>query len=549
MALTYTEIEQQKNRRIWIFFGVVVLFYFIIAVVLATATKVFFAAEVVGKNNLSFLSGEELFYVVLFALAAALIHTAYSIGNAASLVKQSLEAVEIDPSDTPHQRFKNIIDEVNVATGNKCRITPVVIPTVAMNAFTVSNSRREAVLGITEGLLWKLNREQLEAVIAHEVGHIVSGDSYQTTIACSLFGIYAAMLAGIEKTFGEGRVRVSERSGGRATLFLVLVYLLLSLLQFFYNMVRLFVSRDRELRADSIAVRITRDPISLSEALVIISRGWRGLGHIDRNLESLFIVNPVHEEVDESEGFWADLLSTHPPLHKRVSLLTQMAHADVKQIEESVLAQEKQRDQTRDIVTEEEGPQWMVLEKGKGWRGPLTLPQLRHLGWVTPDTWFQGVGEQEVKQAKDAPLLKPCFAGQLEKLNVSSLLCPRCNQSLVWEEYEGAMGQRCVFCGGILLEENKVRRIIIRREKGFDEGIKKFAELTQKSGLEKFHNKELNKPLFYLKCPRCQNNMMRTFYTMAYLVEVDRCLPCDLVWFDRHELEVVQCLIEGVKAV
>lgn len=355
MALTYTEIEQEKSVRIWAFFLIVLIFYFLIAAILGNLTKAFFVSysEAADKANL-FLSQKEFLSILLFALCAAVIHAAYSMSNAMPLIRRNLEAQNADLSDKYHERFKRIVDEVNVATGNKYKITPIVIPTAAMNAFAISDNRRNAVIGATEGLLSKLNRRQLEAVVAHECGHIVSGDSFQTTVGCALFGIYAAMLAGIGKILKEGRARSSGRSsGGSIILFLLIVYLVLNIMQFFYNLIRLLVSRDRELRADAIAVKLTRDPISLSEALYAISRGWRGLGCIDRNLESLFIINPVREPVDEAEGFLSDLLSTHPPVSKRIAILAAMARVDVKNIQENVIAEEKLRDASRRIAGNE----------------------------------------------------------------------------------------------------------------------------------------------------------------------------------------------------
>ncbi|MFH1858107.1 MAG: zinc metalloprotease HtpX [Candidatus Omnitrophota bacterium] len=543
MALTYTEIEQQKNTRILFFFAVVVLFYFVVAVVLASVAKVFFSTEIYGRGTF-LLSGRQLLYVLVFALVAAVLHSAYSVHHAFAFISGNLQATGIDPTDAHHQRFKKVLDEVNVATGNRCTLTPVVIPTVAMNAFAISNRKREALVGITEGLLSRLTRPQLLAVVAHEVAHVVSGDSFQATIGCALFGIYAAMLSGIGKTFRGGRIRVSGRGGAGVLLFILLIYVLLSVLQFFYNLIRLFVSRDRELRADAIAVKLTRDPISLSEALYIIGRRWRGLGVLDRSLESLFIINPIQEERDESEGLWADLLSTHPPIRKRIVLLAQMAHTDARDIEAGVLQQEKIRETFRKTGPREAEMRWMALEQEKGWRGPLTVTQLLHLDWLRPDSWLKGVGEEAMKQAKDEPSLKPFFDGQIQAPNVSSWKCPHCQQSLVEEAYEGALVWRCVFCEGVLMDEAKTGRIVIRREKTFSERIQKLADLTQRNSLDVLREKPRRTSLFHLGCPRCGNKMVRNFYTMAYLVEVDRCYACQFIWFDKDELEIVQAMIE-----
>lgn len=549
MGLTYTEIEQEKSTRIWIFFIVVLLFYFLIAIIISNVAKLFFVMQLKVEGAINpFLTGKQILYVLLFAFAAAILHSAYSVVNASSFIKDNLKVQNIDSLDRYHKVFDNIISEVNVATGSKYKISPVVIPTVAMNAFAISDPNRNAIVGVTEGLLSKLTRQQLQAVVAHEVGHIVSGDSFKTTIGCSLFGIYAAMLGGIKKVFEGGRVRVSGRGGGGVILFLLFVYIILSIMQFFYNLIRLFLSRDREFRADAIAVRLTRDPISLSEALYAISKGWRGMGYIDRNLESLFIINPAREAVDEREGFLADLMSTHPPIDKRIEILARMAHADVKDIQEKVILQEEQKERMRDVPAKEKQLRWMLMGEEKDWKGPFTIPQMMMFEWIMPDTWIKAVDSAAMKQAKDEPFLKPFFDDKLKRFKTSSLNCPRCNQALVDEEYEGTQVARCLFCNGVLVEKGRIPRIIVRRERGFDERIKRLAELWQQNGLEKIRHKIRDKGESLLKCPKCGTSMMRNFYTMAYLIEVDSCSFCNLVWFDEDELEMVQYLIENKKS-
>jgi len=551
VALTYTEIEQQKSTRILIFFAVVLLFYFIVAVILGNITKWFFASQAIAlRKTHYFLTPKELFYVLVFALGAAVLHSIYSAKNAINFIKKNLKAQSVDLSDKYHERFNNIVSEVNVATGNKYKITPMVIPTVAMNAFAVSDNKRNAIVGATEGLLSKLNRQQLQAIVAHEVGHVASGDSFQTTIGCSLFGIYAAMLRGLKKIFGgKGRgVRFHGRGGGGIIVFLLIIYLVLALMQFFYSMIRMFVSRDRELRADAIAVKITRDPLSLSSALYAISRRWRGVGNIDNNLESLFIVNPAKKAVDEKEGFGVNLFSTHPPIEKRIAILAGMAHADVKNIQEKVISQEKLRESTREIPAERKTHYWMATDSNGSWRGPFNIPQIMTLGWIRPETNIKGLFNNEIKQAKDEPFLKPLFDNRLQGLKKSSFNCPTCNQGLVQEEYEGTSVQRCVFCEGALVEQDKIKRIVIRKERGFSDRVKKMAELAQKEPLKKEKKKKkIKSQLLLLGCPKCGAKMIRNFYTVAYFIEVDRCNICNLIWFDKDELEMMQYLVENKK--
>lgn len=492
MAITYTEIKEQKNTRIWIFYTVVIVFYFLIAVLIAGLVKGLLIPGLSDSGSQAaakifpLLTVEEVIYILFLALVAAVIHVMYSLSHAISFVEQNLDAQDVDSTDSYHSRFAAIVDEVNVATGNKYKVTPVVIPTTAMNAFAICNHRREATLGATEGLLSKLNRQQLEAVVAHEFGHIVSGDSFQTTIACALFGIYAAILVGIRKTMGG---RSSMR--GRAAAGILVIFIVLNIAQFFYNIIKLFVSRDRELRADAIAVQLTRDPVSLSQALYAISHGWRGLGHIEPTLESLFIMNPVKDDVDEKSGFLPDLFSTHPPVAKRMAILAALAHEDVENIEAGMRAQEQAKERSRDM---------------SGISGGISI-------------------------AHEKSVLK----------------CPKCSHFLNIEDYEGLRTYHCPSCDGYLVYENKMPRLIIREEKGFGPRIEKMAELMQKDGRMKLMLPEAQRAATPYKCPKCNAHFVKGFYTSSYLVEVERCFSCGLIWFDKDELDITQYLIENKK--
>jgi Zn-dependent protease with chaperone function len=87
----------------------------------------------------------------------------------------------------------NIMEEIHVVTGNRRKMQCFVIPSLSMNALAAADLRGEAAIGITEGLLSRLTRPQLEAVIAHEAHHVLSGDCLETD-ATSIFGTYAAAL-------------------------------------------------------------------------------------------------------------------------------------------------------------------------------------------------------------------------------------------------------------------------------------------------------------------------------------------------------------------
>ncbi|MGD8628567.1 MAG: zinc metalloprotease HtpX, partial [bacterium] len=352
--------------------------------------------------------------------------------------------------------------------------------------------------------------------------------------------------------------------------------------QFFYSLIRFSLSRDRETRADAVAVRLTRDPIALSEALYKISRGWRGFGQIDKNFSTLFILNPTREARDEREGFLDNLFSTHPPIRKRMRILAEMAHTDVAHVIHDVISRGREEEAAREITVEpgDDEPRWMLRDDKENWKGPFTASQAMVLGWLTPATWvkrFGGEGThqamganpgaspgggavsgaqvnepggttgqaagQAIGQAREEPLLAPVFDSRLGGANISKFICPTCNQKLIDEDYEGATIHRCAFCHGALVDGRKMTRISLRTDKGFSERIARLADLTQKNG-EARRSQGAKPEASPFKCPKCDSQMQRRFYTYQYLVEVDKCAWCGMVWFDKDELEIIQYLIE-----
>ncbi|MCG2675868.1 zf-TFIIB domain-containing protein, partial [bacterium] len=126
--------------------------------------------------------------------------------------------------------------------------------------------------------------------------------------------------------------------------------------------------------------------------------------------------------------------------------------------------------------------------------------------------------------------------------------CPGCNQYLLEKEYEGTTVYRCMFCGGKFLENDKVTRILLREEKVFSERTLKLAKEMVGKNVKRYTIKkwkELPKEFPQLKCPSCLKEMRRTFYSLAYTIKVDRCYGCQATWFDKDELEILQCAIEN----
>lgn len=524
MPLTFIDIEKQKNWRIWLFFLFLMFIYLLLTAL--------FAATFLPFN----LYATQRFWVFagMIALLVAGVHFWFSAYDTVHTVIHGLGAQPPDTQDDIHKMLMNVMQEIHVVTGNRRTMQCVVIPSFSLNALAVADLKGEAAIGITEGLLSRLTRPQLEAVIAHEAHHVLSGDCLETTVAASLFGTYSSAMEKLTDT-SRGRSFVSPT--------FILAWILLQL-GYLLNM---FISREREYRADAASVRMTRNPIALAETLHLLSRSWRGAGFIGSGFEMLCIVNPQATALDETDGFWADLLSTHPPLSRRMDILLNMARVSIAELDA------RTGKAATTSAQESSVPLHYAMSPQQQWQGPFTPAELAALPWLSPLTWITQGKEHPVERASKEPLINAIFMSRLseQERSLSNFSCPSCRQPLVMEAYEGTQIYQCRFCAGILVDSIKIPRIIARtgRERPCSERINLLAKAVVKENQLRHRSRKLGKngkeviPL--LTCPKCGNPMYRGFYSLAHLIEVDRCSFCGITWFDQEELAMLQCLIEN----
>jgi len=480
---------------------------------------------------------------------AAFVGLIYWFTTTANLVPKILlrvAAQDLDPEDSYHQMFQNIIKEVSIATGGR-KIRGVVVPTMAMNAFAVADFEGREVIGVTEGLLSRLSRSQIEAVVGHEAAHIVRGDCLSTTVITSLFGLYSDIL-------NDLRLHIfSEDEDKKGHPIVLIIYAILYLTNALASLMRMFISRQREFRADAIAVRLTRDPLALAGALHTISRRWRGSGIGGEYLEAIFIMNPKLSRLDENAGFFSDLFSTHPPVEKRLDVLLDLAHAETSILEKEFNQQKLKARQIPieisavEIPSLEQPDEWIVYKDEK-WQGPYGFEQLTQSGWLLPDMWIKKIGGERVVHAFEDQQLNKF----LQKSAASDgIYCPKCQIALVKSFYEGLLILKCPYCLGILVKADDIFKILSREEIGFSDSIQKIArgleeELITRRTQWNFKDRKIN-TVQLLICPMCRKStvkMVHMFYSDAYRIEIDKCVFCGNIWFDKDELEVLQYLVE-----
>jgi heat shock protein HtpX len=257
----------------------------------------------------------------LFAIVLATILTTtltagtYFAGD--SLVLSASGAHQVSEGDAP--QLMNVVRELAVA-GDVPMPRVYLIDDTAPNAFATGRDPGHASLAITTGLLQKLDREELQGVIGHELSHVRNLDIRFTLLVAVLVGSIA-LLADFFLRFtfwGGGRGSRDRGGGGGLQLIVIVLAIVMAILApFFAQMVQLAVSRQREYLADASSVELTRNPYGLQRALAKIAADREVLEVANRATQHLYIVNPIKKFEDRSRG----LFSTHPPLVDRINRL------------------------------------------------------------------------------------------------------------------------------------------------------------------------------------------------------------------------------------
>ncbi len=544
---TFWDIEKEKTYRVYIIFAFLLALYFV--PIFLVWTIISYVIHV--RRSLSYverpfsLFGVDTLVVLGCAGVASMVHWYYSNKHIVNRALYYLGAQHPDKRDRYHVLFQNVVDEIETAAGG-ITVERYVLPTGAMNAFALTDLNGRQVIGITEGLLSRLTRDELQSVIAHEMAHIASNDCLQTTVICSLFGVYSEalahfnrMLSSNEPSFGSPLQNRARSDAAALGLVYGPVLVLLLCTQMMAQLLNMFISREKEYRADATAIKFTRNPLSLATALYKIGMRWRGAGYGGEYLEPIFILSPEHNQLDEQEGFVATLFSTHPPLLRRIGIILDLAHADIEHVTQSLRQRVRIKTEAETLTPQ----QLFYAQHVDAWKGPFTIMQLQSLDWLAPDTVVR-IGDNQT-QAVKIPALRSYFQRRKDALWKIRRLCPDCQEWLIPQEYEGLYVWQCSFCNGIAIEGDKLPRIFVRTEKGFTERVQRLAEVLKKDAQRKHPRFNLLLDMSHpRRCPKCGKKMRHKFYSYAYHVEIDECASCGMTWFDADELETLQCLIE-----
>lgn len=277
--------------------------------------------------------------IALSLIAAGLVTNIRRTG--AKKVLWSTGARALEPGGTDEERrLENVVEEMAIAAGVP-RPAIYLIDDPDPNAFMTGTDPLKPHLAVTTGLLAVLDRDELQGVIGHEMGHVKNLDMQLMTLVAGLAGAIALIADGLGRnlrhgprlTGGGGDGRKSGKGGNPLLLVLLVVWLISWLLApLITRMLAMGISREREYLADAMGAQFTRNPLPLATALDKIDKAGAPTPSIKAGVAHLCIADPLGRRVTARSGLVADLLATHPPMAIRVARLRAMAFQGRKSV-------------------------------------------------------------------------------------------------------------------------------------------------------------------------------------------------------------------------
>jgi heat shock protein HtpX len=236
-----------------------------------------------------------------------------------------------------HPRLYNVVEEMKIASGLEKMPDIYIIDDPALNAFATGRDPNRASVAITSGLLQKLNRDELQGVIAHEISHIKNRDVLLMAMCSILLGTivliawYGSRFLIFGSMTGSRRSSSSGGGGGAQIVILVVALVFMILAPIMAQLIYFAVSRKREYLADASAALYTRYPEGLASALEKLGASTGQLKSANKATAPMYIVNPFRKKGMKA----SDLSSTHPPISERIRILRAMAGASFTDYDQS----------------------------------------------------------------------------------------------------------------------------------------------------------------------------------------------------------------------
>lgn len=319
MAMTFREMIAANKRNSVLLVAIFVLFFAVVALGLSLAILAWWDPDAAAQLDW----GRSLLVGGVAGGVSFLISLGAYFGGA-NMVLAISGAKEVHHKDDP--MLFNVVEEMAIAAG-----VPMpkvyVIDDEAPNAFATGRDPKHAAVAVTRGLREKLNREELQGVIAHEMAHIRNFDIRLMLLMAVLIGTIAMMADMFLQMMrfssrGSRSSSSSDKKGGGGIVVLVLVVigvLLAIIAPLLGRLIQLAVSRQREYLADASAVELTRNPVGLANALRKIDADPEVLEKANRGTAHLYIANPIKKFEERAQA--NSVFASHPPIKDRIRRL------------------------------------------------------------------------------------------------------------------------------------------------------------------------------------------------------------------------------------
>ncbi|MHC4323840.1 MAG: M48 family metallopeptidase [Planctomycetota bacterium] len=280
--------------------------------------------------GMAFFGQEGGFFGLIIAGAIWLVLTLISFSSGDQIFLAASRAKPV--THEVHPQLFNVVEEMKIAAGLPAMPKIYIINDPAPNAFATGRNPKNASVAVTAGLLGRLNRDELQGVIAHEISHIIHRDILFVTFAgimlgsivllsqVFLRGMFYSSMAGSRRRYSGG-----GKGGGQAQIVMLVIAIVAAIIAPIMAYLLYFaLSRRREYLADAGAARLTRYPEGLASALEKIAGDPSPqLASVNKVTAPMYIVNPFKKK---KQMKLSDLTSTHPPISERVKILRKMTH-------------------------------------------------------------------------------------------------------------------------------------------------------------------------------------------------------------------------------
>jgi len=267
---------------------------------------VFIVIVVLGYVISFAFSPDYFFSIMILSIIISIIYVLISYYNSDKIALASVGAKEAKRET--HKQYYDVVEALTIASGLPMP-TLYIMDSNQINAFASGRNPEHSVICITEGALDKLDRRELEGVLAHELGHVGSYDIRYMTLVAVMVGMIAIM----SEIFLRSLRFRSSNEDRRGSIFVILGLVLAILAPIVVYLVQMAISRKREYVADASSVKFTRYPPGLIGALKKIKNENQTEKKIPKAVAPLFFANPFQE-----------LASTHPAIEKRIQALERM---------------------------------------------------------------------------------------------------------------------------------------------------------------------------------------------------------------------------------